>query len=81
MAPAKESVSQTDWIILQMGAFALDEDIHVNKPTAQRFLVLCTFLAEELRDLHNRTGISLDNWATAREFVEAITGPVEDNHA
>lgn len=38
-------------------------------------------LAEELHDLHVRTGISLDNWTSARTFVEAYFGYVEENGA
>lgn len=31
-------------------------------------------LAADLLELHDRTGISLDDWETARTFVENLTG-------
>ena len=31
-------------------------------------------LGDELLELHERTGISLDNWTNARQFVELVTG-------
>ena len=38
-------------------------------------------LAADLMELHEGTGISLDNWVSAREFVEAYFGPIQENHA
>jgi hypothetical protein len=38
-------------------------------------------LARDLRELHDDTGISLDAWVSAREVVEAYTGPVTPNGA
>lgn len=34
----------------------------------------CLRLAIELLEAHDASGISLDNWDAAREFVEALTG-------
>jgi hypothetical protein len=31
--------------------------------------------------MHEQTGISLDNWVAAREFVEAHHGPITENGA
>lgn len=47
----------------------------------QVLINVCQGLAMELRELHLATGISLDRWSTARAFVEAFTGPIEDNGA
>lgn len=35
---------------------------------------VCLRLAAELLEAHDDTGISLDHWATAREFVESRLG-------
>ena len=36
-------------------------------------------LAFDLYELHQHTGISLDNWESAREFVENYYGPLQEN--
>jgi hypothetical protein len=36
-------------------------------------------LARDLYQLHIDTGISLDNWKSAREFVEFYYGPISEN--
>lgn len=37
-------------------------------------------LAADLLELHDNTGISLDNWASAREYVEILIGhPIKEN--
>jgi hypothetical protein len=38
-------------------------------------------LADDLLEMHDQTGVSLDNWVAAREFVEAFHGPIVENHA
>ena len=39
-------------------------------------------LAADLLELHDRTSLSLDNWASAREFIEARIGqPIQENGA
>lgn len=35
---------------------------------------VCTLLAADLLEAHDDTGISLDNWIAAREFVERHIG-------
>lgn len=40
---------------------------------SQREEALRYQLAAELLELHDATGISLDNWETARAFVESLT--------
>lgn len=37
-------------------------------------------LAAELLEIHDATGISLDNWATARRFVETRIGESIDEN-
>ncbi len=38
-------------------------------------------LAADLLEIHDATGISLDDWPAAREFVEALIGhPITENH-
>ena len=80
MGVNNDKLVTADVLIVSMGAYAND-DVHVNKPSTRRLLQTSRALAEELRELHDRTGISLDNWTTAREFVEAFTGPITENHA
>jgi hypothetical protein len=41
----------------------------------------CAELADDLLELHDQTGISLDNWVAAREFVEGFHGPITENDA
>ena len=38
-------------------------------------------LALDLLTMHEDTGVSLDAWVAGREFVEAYTGPIEENGA
>lgn len=38
-------------------------------------------LADDLLEMHDQTGISLDGWVAARELVEAYLGPIEENGA
>lgn len=38
-------------------------------------------LADDLLEAHEETGISLDAWVAAREFVEAYHGPLVENGA
>jgi len=42
---------------------------------------VCRELADDLLEMHDQTGISLDGWVAAREFVEAFHGPIEENDA
>lgn len=77
----RERFDTTDVLVLQMGAFVNQEGVTVNKPAVQRLLALCILLAADLHEMHDATGISLDNWANAREFVEAFRGPIVENHA
>lgn len=42
---------------------------------------VCRELADDLLQAHEDTGISLDNWGPAREFVEAFHGPITPNGA
>lgn len=44
-------------------------------------LGVCRELADDLLELHDQTGISLDGWVAAREFVEAFFGPIDENGA
>lgn len=38
-------------------------------------------LAADLLEMHDATGISLDNWPAARTFVEHLIGrPITENH-
>lgn len=40
----------------------------------------CFALAADLLECHDQTGISLDNWPSARAFVERrIEGPIVEN--
>jgi hypothetical protein len=73
------SLTQTDVIVVELGARS--DVMHVNKASCTTLLDACLALARDLRELHDRTGISLDKWKSARTFVEAFTGPVEDNNA
>lgn len=44
------------------------------------FDILCRFLAADLLEAHDQTGISLDDWPYARRFVEQFTeSPVLPN--
>lgn len=74
------ALDHMDVVSLTIGC-DVNSDRHVNKAATRRLLETCSDLARDLRDLHASTGISLDNWVSARTFVEAFTGPVEDNHA
>lgn len=38
-------------------------------------------LADDLLEMHEETGVSLDGWVSAREFVEAYHGPITENGA
>jgi hypothetical protein len=71
---------QSDVLAIANAAHA-NEHVRINKPAARRLLDVCEALATDLLDLHNRTGISLDNWESARTLVEAFKGPITENHA
>lgn len=36
-------------------------------------------LAADLLELHDKTGIRLDDWESARTFVESKVGPIQPN--
>lgn len=38
-------------------------------------------LADDLMEMHDQTGVSLDAWVSAREVVEAYCGPIVVNGA
>lgn len=38
-------------------------------------------LADDLMEMHEETGISLDGWVAARHVVEAYHGPIAENGA
>lgn len=42
---------------------------------------VCRELADDLLEMHEATGISLDGWVAGREFVEAFHGPIQENEA
>lgn len=65
-------VVHVDVVIAELGVHCADG--HVNKAAVDRILVNAHALAEDLLELHTRTGISLDHWDNARLFVEAFTG-------
>jgi len=76
------AIQHIDVMIAEIGANAPDADQHVNKAAVRRIIAGCRALASDLLEMHEATGISLDNWDTARAFVEAFTGaPVVPNNA
>jgi ATP/maltotriose-dependent transcriptional regulator MalT len=53
---------------------------NANRIGADPLDALCSRLAAELLQSHDETGLSLDDWPTARRFVEHFTGvPVLPN--
>lgn len=67
------AIAYIDVVIAELGANAPDADQHVNKAAVRTIITGCRALAEDLLELHNRTGISLDHWDNARAFVSAFT--------
>lgn len=79
------NLTRTDVIVIELGTYCSDPDCHVNKPSVGDLLNVCHALADDLRELHVRTGISLDHWTNARMFVDAFArdgeGPIVNNNA
>lgn len=50
-------------------------------PSNELRLAAMRELADDLLEAHEETGISLDAWVSAREFVEAYHGPITENGA
>lgn len=76
------ALTHTDVLVISLGANCESETCHVNKPSVRELLKACEALADDLHMLHQATGISLDDWETARTFVEAFRGePVVPNGA
>ena len=68
------SLERVDVIVAELGAYIGDADGHVNKAAVREILEGAHALAADLLELHNATGISLDDWDSARRFVQAFTG-------
>ena len=68
------ALERCDVIVAELSAYIGDADGHVNKAAVREILEASHALASDLLELHNATGISLDNWAGARRFVQAFTG-------
>ena len=47
----------------------------------RHWAAVCAELADDLLEMHEETGISLDGWVAAREYVEAFHGPITENGA
>jgi hypothetical protein len=61
-----------DVMVAEIGANACDADQHVNKAAVREIIAGCRALASDLLEMHEATGISLDNWDNARAFVSAF---------
>jgi hypothetical protein len=89
------NLTRTDVLVIELGTYCSGPDYHVNKyrsyespffkPAVGDLLNVCHALADDLRELHALTGISLDNWTSARMFVNAFArdgqGPIVNNNA
>lgn len=50
--------------------------------TDELLKVLTLRVAADLLEIHDATGISLDNWPAARQLVEVLIGhEIQENHA
>lgn len=79
------NLTRTDVIVIELGTYCPGPDCHVNKPAVGDLLNVCHALADDLRELHEATGLSLDHWTAARMFVDAFARdgerPIVNNNA
>lgn len=65
---------------LRNTAMSLERGDHKDSPDIKKRIIMFN-AAAALLEVHDDTGISLDNWKGPREFVEMMLGePIQENH-